>query len=540
VLDDAFENADNRDITFPTGFDASNPLRSGDTVDDLTGVLAYRGADNNGENFRVVATETPDFDASNPRPEEAPDVGSDFTVAVFNVLNFFTTIDETGDSTGPAGDQGPRGADDRADPLGRTELERQTEKLVAAISEIAADVVGLTEIENDPLGSTSIQALVSALNAASEDYTYAFVDTGPIEGAQGGTLEGDAIKVGFIYNTETVELTGDFAILDETVDPRFETVGVQRPALAQTFTEIESGESFTATVNHFKSKGSVVNDDAGIGDGQGNNNTVRTDAAAALVDWLADDPTGTGETDILILGDLNAYLMEDPIQAIIDGADDTRGTEDDFVSLVGPDDYSFGFPVGLDTVPQVQTFGTLDYAIANGSLNEQVTGSAVWHINADEAGVLDYNVNFQSEQQQLDYFAADPFRSSDHDPVVVGLDLGPTGPTVVAGTTGFDELEGTDGEDRFVLLGSRRDVVTAGEGVDEFDFGSVVDNGRRDFTTITDYEAGERLIGLSEDDVVASRVRGEAVTLRLEDGDVVILEGITSLDEIGFDEMLFA
>jgi predicted extracellular nuclease len=544
ILDDAFEDAQNRDVTFPAGFDASTTLSSGDTVEDLTGVLAYRGARSEGESFRVIATEDPVFQDTNPRETEAPDVGSDFTVASFNVLNFFTSIDTNVGSrngpnvTGPAGDQEPRGAEAEAgvfttDLLGRSEYDRQLDKLVAAISEVAADVVGLVEIENDPLGSTSLSALVAALNAASGDYTYDYVDAGPIEGAQGGAVEGDAIKVGFIYNTETVALEGGFAILDETVDARFETAGVQRPALAQTFTEIDSGESFTAAVSHLKSKGSVANGDAGIGDGQANNPNVRADAAEALVDWLATDPTGTGEADALILGDLNAYLMEDAIQAILDGADDLRGTEDDYTSLVGPDDYSYGFPANLGLVPQVQTFGTLDYALANGSMAGQVTGSAIWNINADEAVVLDYNLNFQSDQQRLDYYAADPFRSSDHDPVIVGLDLA-TPPNLIVGTAGNDVLTGTDGADVIVTEGGRLDVLTGGAGADAFDLTATVGNAAREVVRVSDFEAGETLIGVAESDVLASRAAGDSLQIRLAT-DLVILTGVTSLDDVVFD-----
>ncbi len=90
--------------------------------------------------------------------------------------------------------------------------------------------MGLTEIEADPHGSVSLTALVAALNAAGG--TWAYVDTCVIEGARGGALEGDAIKNGFIYNYETVSLNGDFALLDGTVDARFQSEGVQRPSIA--------------------------------------------------------------------------------------------------------------------------------------------------------------------------------------------------------------------------------------------------------------------------------------------------------------------
>lgn len=64
--------------------------------------------------------------------------------------------------------------------------------------------------------------------------------------------------------------------------------------------------------------------------------------------------------------------------------------------------------------------GCLDYALANEQMAEQVTGCEVFHINADEAAVFGYNgYSYQNNM----------YRSSDHDPVVVGLRLGTNTPT---------------------------------------------------------------------------------------------------------------
>ena len=68
-------------------------------------------------------------------------------------------------------------------------------------------------------------------------------------------------------------------------------------------------------INHLKSKGSAC-DAPDAGDGQGNCNTVRANAAAELTAWLASDPTGTGDPDVLLIGDYNSYAMEDPIGVI--------------------------------------------------------------------------------------------------------------------------------------------------------------------------------------------------------------------------------
>jgi PKD repeat protein len=187
--------------------------------------------------------------------------------------------------------------------------------------------------------------------------------------------------------------------------------------LAQTFEELATGARFTVAVNHLKSKGSACAGDPDTGDGQGNCNVTRTLAAQALVDWLATDPTGSGDPDFLIVGDLNSYAMEDPIDAIRAGADDTPGTADDYVNLIshfgGPYAYSYVFD-GMA--------GYLDHALASSSIFDQVTDAADWHINADEPDLLDYDTSFKPPAQEAIY-EPNAFRSSDHDPVLVGLDL---------------------------------------------------------------------------------------------------------------------
>ncbi len=164
-------------------------------------------------------------------------------------------------------------------------------------------------------------------------------------------------------------------------------------------------------VNHLKSKGSACSGDPDAGDGQGNCNTTRTQAAEALVDWLATGPVGTGDPDRLIIGDLNSYAKEDPIGAIV-GA----GYADLIDRFIGSANaYSYVF--------EGQS-GYLDHALASTTLITQVAGIAEWHINADEPIALDYNVEFKSANQINTFYADGPFRSSDHDPVIVSLHLG--------------------------------------------------------------------------------------------------------------------
>jgi hypothetical protein len=171
-----------------------------------------------------------------------------------------------------------------------------------------ADVRGLIEIENDEGERQAAAALVDAIDTHLGAEVYDYLDTGVV-----GT---DAIKMAYIYKPETVELAGDDAILDSSVEPRFDDTR-SRPVIAQTLTEIASGESVTVAVNHLKSKGSAC-DPVDNDPRQGNCNGVRLRAAQAMADWLAEDPTGQQAVGTLIIGDLDAYAKEDPIVALLD------------------------------------------------------------------------------------------------------------------------------------------------------------------------------------------------------------------------------
>jgi predicted extracellular nuclease len=413
-------------------FDAEDELSVGDTAAGLTGVLRYgQGAVGFGDDiYRLNLTETPEFVNATPRETSAPDVGGSITVSSFNVLNFFTSLGDEGLDAGGTSLE-VRGADNLA------ELERQTDKLVAALSALDSDIIGLLEIENElgdqnGDGEFAIQYLVDALNADTGK-NYTFVDPRMTDPSLTG-VGTDAIMVGMIYDADTValasgttvELLTDAELAGLGLDYGhniFEGSGTSRVPLAATFEEIASGETFTVAVNHLKSKGSVspFGDNAGTGDGSGNNDEARAQAAEALATWLATDPTGSGDTDVLIIGDLNSYSEETPI-VYLEGEGYTNLME----AFLGADDFefSYGFPTDLDTAPQSQTYGALDYALASGSLLSQVTGAAEWHINSLEASIIDYNTNFMSSDQAEDTYNADPYRSSDHDPLIIGLDLG--------------------------------------------------------------------------------------------------------------------
>lgn len=381
VLDDGSGVQNPATILFGRGgnpVSGDNILRGGDTLAGISGILDERfGA------YRVQRDTGAPFIATNSRSSSPPFVSGGLRVASFNVLNYFTTIDD--------GNNGARGADSTS------EFERQEAKLVTALLSLDADLVGLVELENN--GDTALASLVEALNTAAGSTLYAFVAT--------GSVGGDVIRVGFIYKPATVETVGDPALLDSSVDSQF-IDDRNRPVIAQTFRQKATGGVVTVAVNHLKSKGTPCDDigDPDLGDGQGNCNVTRTTAAQALVNWLAGDPTGSGDPDFLIIGDLNAYAMEDPITAIKAG-----GYTDLIRSFAGTDTYSFVFDGQA---------GYLDHALASSGLVAQVTGAGLWPINADELNIYDYNEEFNP----TGFFdPAIPYRASDHDPVVLGLRL---------------------------------------------------------------------------------------------------------------------
>lgn len=402
TLDDGISDQNPSINRHPDGglFTPEHGFRGGDRIIGLTGVLDQRFG-----TYRLQPVLGADYLATNDRPDQPKPVGGSVRAGAFNVLNYFVTLSKSGSVCGPNGKMECRGADTAA------EFQRQRTKIVAALSVMDAHAVGLMEIENDVDGA-AIADLVAGLNEVSGAGAYAYVDAG-------GFIGSDAITVGLVYQPAVLEPIGPPAVLDAPnfVDPRASGTGRNRAALAQTFQETATGERFTLVVNHFKSKGSACGEPGERGPA-GNCNLTRTLAARALIDWLANDPTGSGDPDYLLVGDFNSYAREEPITALLAGPDNRPGTPDDYVDLLQAFEGDYAYTYVFDGL-----LGYLDYAIASPSLAPQVTGATAWHINADEPDLLDYDMSFKKATQAALY-APDPYRSSDHDPVVVGLELG--------------------------------------------------------------------------------------------------------------------
>ena len=467
------KNARSR-ITLDDGSSAQNPnpipfigedntLRAGDIAQTVVGVIDFgliTASATGPRDYKINPTVAPIFERINARTAAPNAVGGNVKVASFNVLNYFTTFTNGNTASGQTGQgctlgastaaSNCRGADTAA------EFTRQRDKIINAIAAINADVVGLMEIQNN--GATAVQNLVDGLNAKMGANTYTRV-LDPAAGT--GT---DAIKVAMIYKANRVALVN--AALSDTNSIN------NRPTLAQTFS-LANNEKFSVIVNHFKSKscsgaGGV---DADQNDGQGCYNAQRQAQATRLsADFIPQVIAAAGDSDVLVIGDLNSYGKEDPIALLAD-----NGLSDQIARFNGEEGYSYVFD---------GESGYLDHALANASMAAQITGANEWHINADEPFVIDYNTEFKPQ----DLYTSAPYKASDHDPVVVGLNL----QKVIKGSNSRDTLIGTAGDD--VLSGGEgADTITTGAGSDTLVYQTMRDA----MDTVNDFTPAADRIDLS-------------------------------------------
>jgi len=443
VLDDGQDQEPNGDnpATVPyigcteSGTPASRVIRAGDFAGNLVGILDWglitTPGSSNTYDYRLQPTNTAavTFTVGNPRPTQPPNASATYEVVGFNVYNYFTSLIRDDSTT--------RGAYDGL------ELRRQTEKLVAAIGALNADVLGLVELENN---AEAIDVLVNGsdsfpggqidgetilgLNDVLGAGTYAYIQT--------GVTGGDRIKVGFIYKPSTTLAVGNYAVLPATVNGQSSLLNLNRPSIAQSFQRLSNGQKFTVAVNHFKSKGSsCAPADPDLGDLAGNCNLTRLAIAQNVVNWLASDPTASNDPDYLIIGDLNSYAQEAPIDALRTGG---------FVDLVARD---IGINQQQDYVFDGR-IGNLGYALASTSMANQVLNTEEWHINSDEAKVLD----FEDFYNQVGCYDPTLFRSADHDPV--SLSIGTATPVPASEPYWLWMIALTLGAAGFVCLSRRR------------------------------------------------------------------------------------
>lgn len=407
-------------------------------------------------------------------PEDVLGSTGDLKIATFNMLNYFNTLGEEwaasdGNSTGSDTsafsltnprrcsfytDRGPVGGgtaarisndtciQDAIDPItglkvqllgprgaaNQTNFLNQEAKELEAINTIHADVMSLEEVENSiklydpaidgPNGADkdrddALKRLVLKLNQHWATHHPSYVGdrwayvASPRPEALPTVTEQDAIRSAFIYNPSKVETVGRSQVLLNA--PQFRNA---REPLAQAFKPLGGGreDAFVVIVNHFKSKSgpqapaTVNGDNVDAGDGAGFYNGDRKRQAAALVAFAEQVSSDKNIEPVFFTGDFNSYSAEDPVQVI-----EAAGYEN-LKPSTPETTYSFG---GLA--------GSLDHVFANPAALDMVTGEDIWEINAGESVYYEYS---RLNANATNLYAVNPFRSSDHNPEIIGIDVG--------------------------------------------------------------------------------------------------------------------
>jgi MYXO-CTERM domain-containing protein len=426
-------------------------IRLGSRVEGLQGVVAYSYneyrliATNEVDNTNFVASGE-DFDVAR---KDAPAIAdSDLRIASFNVLNYFNSVADSGH-------ENPTGQNRGAENL--DEFLIQQAKIVAAMNKMDADIIGLMEVENNGFGdSSAVKNLVDALNAEIEDTEdhYTYVEIADQDKYQDEYFGSDAIMVAILYRANEVTpkevakviVTPEQHIEENTItrndgaegNPAYDKY--QRHSLLQTFTVKETGKDLSVVVNHFKSKGSECIEEwiAGVEDSepadlQGNCNNFRVSAANVVGDALKGI-----EGDVLVMGDLNAYGMEDPLLTLTDYSKEKYGRDiytAAYTTIGGGElqvektkiEKGYGYHNlntvlhGADTFSYTYSgeLGNLDHALASNSLAQKVVAIEDWHINSLESNLFEYSSKYTGDMPKY----KDAFSASDHDPVIIAIDF---------------------------------------------------------------------------------------------------------------------
>lgn len=378
LLDDGSRKQHPRPVPYPPpGLSENHTVRIGDRVEALTGVLDYRFG-----HWRIQPEAPPEFSIRNPRPA-APDrsPGNHLRVVSFNLENYFN-----GDGKGQ-GFPTPRGA------RTKTQFLSQSARLVNAVQQTDPDVLTVMELEND--GDGPYGALATLARSLGEHW--AFIESAALAGT-------DAIRVAILYRSDRVEPAGSPAGILSRPFQRG-----NRPPLAQSFRRPGQPETLRIVAVHLKSK-SCRNARApqqDRNDGQGCFSPLRTDATEALANWLETLPTPAVHQGTLITGDLNSYAMEPPLRLLAD-----RGFLDLVRAQHGKETTSFRFR---------GRSGTLDYHLADPTLQPRVKQAVLWGINAEEPRVLS-TLEDKPAIKGTPATAA-PWRSSDHNPVISDIEF---------------------------------------------------------------------------------------------------------------------
>lgn len=484
-------------------FGSGNPLNTleaplapvGAVFADVTGIMSYAFG-----NFEVLVTEPVEVTFTPELTETVTTIigGDDrLTIASYNVLNLDPN-DADGDMDIALG---------RFDTLGRH----------IAVNLGSPDIVALQEVQ-DNSGSANdgaiaadmtLQMLVDAIAAAGGP-TYAFIDNPFIVDGRSGGQPGGNIRNAFLYNPDRVSFDEASLRTIGTQEPGQPFEGTRLPLIAEFGF---NGETVTVVNNHFSSKGGSAailgveqpfelrQDDPSVNGGV-DARLAQAQAVKDFVDALkADNP----DAKVAVIGDLNEFEFNPPVQLLAESLANLVET------LPQEERYSFIFQGNAQV---------LDHILVSPSL-------------AAEAEFEFVRVNIE--------FPEVPELGSDHDPLVASLFIPAPGPVfnVIAGTDRNDRLTGTDAADHFIF-GKGNDFATGGAGGDLFDFSLALADGVRNVKQVLDYNPDQGdAIRLGGAEILSVRENAAGVTLIAgEDRDQIVLRGITTVDQIIFDDLL--
>lgn len=375
---------------------------------------AYRLLVVNGLTWRA-----PEFRATAPAPDS-----SLVRVVATNLHNLFK---DGGDSAAcyPSFD-----AESCRGGASATERAAQLTQSAEVLAAFEPDVIAASEVQNDfgGAGTTTWELWVEQLNVAAKSRGSACLTYAPVlpEDYHGG----DAIAVALAYCSERLTLDIWSAPNEELVGSLgpgvFAGPNASRLPIAARFVRLSDGRPLRVAVSHFKSRlpGELEQrcpnpslPDCDAGDGQGYFNHAREQAAAAMGEWLSGETWGSDEP-LLVVGDLNGYAKEAPIEALV-GRGYRLLTEPRWIA-----EPSYVFDGRL---------GTIDHALASLEALPLVSRVGVVMVNIGPG-------------------VATPVYS-DHNPVFVDLDLEAespcdcSSPAAVLGSVGDDVLWGSTGDD---------------------------------------------------------------------------------------------
>lgn len=338
-------------------------VKSGDSVSGLVGPLTYHF-----DQFKIVQQEAADLRVTvaplPPLPTTPVLTAAQFSIASFNMENYFDGVDDTGSDAEPK--------------LSPAVLATKQAKLAYALAQTLGcpTLVGVQEVENEELLQ---QLAAQAADVCGFTYTVTHRESADARGIDVALLSDPrqvTVLAAELRQACTELQTG---IVDETAvcplgqDPLF-----SRPPL-QVDVSVD-GRALTLFVNHFKSK---------LG-GEEETTSSRVAQARHLNDLVAALLDADPQARALVMGDFNDYDLSPPLQTMM------AHMENLLLRLPDETRYSYVY-IGAAQL--------IDGLLATPALAAEAVDVTILHVNADYPSLWGDDVN----PERIAY------RATDHD-----------------------------------------------------------------------------------------------------------------------------